>query len=39
MSGQGGLGFVDQLFGGGLGRVSLFALGALETFTPSSSIP
>ena len=27
---QGGLGFVDQLFGGGLGRVSFFALGPLD---------
>ena len=28
---EGGLGFVDQLFGGGLGRVSFFALGASDS--------
>ncbi|OLP84824.1 hypothetical protein AK812_SmicGene34261 [Symbiodinium microadriaticum] len=28
----GGLGFVDQLFGGGLGRVSLFSLGSFDCF-------
>ena len=32
---QGGLGFVDQLFGGGLGRVSLFALGIGPYITSS----
>ncbi|CAK9040918.1 Preprotein translocase subunit SECY [Durusdinium trenchii] len=32
---QGGLGFVDQLFGGGLGRVSFFALGIGPYITAS----
>ncbi|CAJ1414620.1 unnamed protein product [Effrenium voratum] len=32
---QGGLGFVDQLFGGGLGRVSLFSLGIGPYITAS----
>eukprot|EP00931_Biecheleriopsis_adriatica_P120031 TRINITY_DN95183_c0_g1_i1.p1 TRINITY_DN95183_c0_g1~~TRINITY_DN95183_c0_g1_i1.p1 ORF type:complete len:571 (+),score=115.64 TRINITY_DN95183_c0_g1_i1:46-1713(+) len=31
----GGLGFIDQLFGGGLGRVSLFALGIGPYITSS----
>ncbi|CAE8598784.1 unnamed protein product, partial [Polarella glacialis] len=34
-AGSGNLGFIDQLFGGGLGRVSLFALGIGPYITSS----
>jgi len=34
-AGQGGIGFIDQLFGGGLGRLSLFSLGIGPYITSS----